>query len=148
MLRLLLPSLLLLGAEASALACSCRAPPRDPAARRALARDMARDAVALVEVRLIAPLNERRRRGERLRVLRTLAGSAPATFEVEWRGIPSSAACQEEFGGYRRLVVLYRSARGGGTSPPQFRVSNTCTNYLLGDAAMRAATVEAMRRRR
>jgi hypothetical protein len=140
--------LLFLAGESAALACSCRAPPTDPAARRTLARDLARDAVALVEVRLIAPLDQRRRRGERLRVLRTLAGSAPPTFEVEWRGIPSSAACQEEFGGGRpKLTMLYRAAGASGTNPPRFRVSNTCTNYLLQDSALRVATVEAMRRR-
>jgi hypothetical protein len=149
MLRVLLPLLLFVAGETAAFACSCRPAPIDPAEKRTLARDMARGAVALVEVRLVAPVDPRRRRGERLRVLRILAGSAPAVFEVEWRGNPSSAACQETFdGGFRKRVLLYRGSSGGGANPPRFRVSSTCTNLLLHDDGVRAATIEAMRRRR
>ena len=149
MTRFLLPLLLLVAGEAAALACSCISPPSDPAAKRRLGRDMARDAVAMVEVELLAPFDRARSRGERLRVRRTLAGSAPAAFEVERRGIPSGAACDVTFGGGgRRLVLLYLPASGSGSAPPRFRISSSCTTYLLGDAAVRAAAVQAMTRRR
>lgn len=144
MRRFLLPLLLLVTAETGALACSCIRPPTDAGERRAQAREVARGALALVEVELVAPYGNGG--GERLRVRRTLAGRAPAILEVERPRAPSSAACDVEFRrGTRTWVVLYAprySVRKG-----VYRVSASCTGYMLAGAAFRAELAAQMRRR-
>jgi hypothetical protein len=145
--RILLPLLLFLAGEGAALACSCVRPPADPEQQRFHARDAARGALALVEVELVAPYDERRGRGERLRVRRILAGRAPATFEVERQNRPSSAACDVEFQpATRTLVVLYAPRMRGGAV--RYRISATCTGYMLSGAAFRAELAAQIRRRR
>jgi hypothetical protein len=147
MRRFLLPLLLLVAAETSALACSCMMPPTDPAQRRSFAREAARGALALVEVELAAPYGERLGQGERLWVRRTLAGRAPAAFEVERHHPPSSASCDVEFRrGARTLVLLYAPRMRGRAI--RYRVSASCTGHMLADAAFRAELVAQMRRRR
>lgn len=145
--RLLLLLLLFLAGESAALACSCIRPPTDPAQQRVHAREVARGALALVEVELVAPYSERLGRGERLRVRRTLAGRAPAVFEVERHHAPSSASCDVEFQrGARTWVVLYAPRMRGRTV--RYRVSASCTGYMLADARFRSELAAQMRRRR
>lgn len=147
MRRFLLPLLLLVAAETSALACSCIRPPTDPAQQRVHARQVARGALALVEVELDSPYDERLGRGERLRVRRTLAGRAPAVFEVERHHSPSSAACDVEFQrGTRTWVVLYAPQMRGRAI--RYRVSASCTGYMLANAAFRTVLIVEMRRSR
>ncbi len=147
MSRLLLLPLLFLAGEGAALACSCVRPPADPAQQRIHARDAARGALALVEVELVSPYDARRGRGERLRVRRILAGRAPAAFEVERTNAPSSAACDVEFRpAVRTPVVLYAPRMRGGTV--RYRISSTCTGYMLGGAAFRAELAAQIRRGR
>jgi hypothetical protein len=139
--------LLFLAGESAALACSCLRPSTDPAQQRVHAREVARGALALVEVELVAPYSERLGRGERLRVRRTLAGRAPAVFEVERHHAPSSASCDVEFqSGARSWVVLYAPQMRGRTV--RYRVSASCTGYMLADAAFRSELAAQMRRRR
>ncbi len=141
MIRILLFFTLIVSMEANALACSCIPPPTDPAQRRLLARESARGAVALVEVELVTPYSEQAR-GERLRVRRTLAGRAPASFWVPNTYRPSSAGCGMEFSaGSSGLVLLYPEKNG-------YRLSNLCTNSMLADAPFREAVIAQMRRRR
>jgi hypothetical protein len=145
--RLLLLLLLFLAGESAALACSCIRPPTDPAQQRVHAREVARGALALVEVELVAPYSERLGRGERLRVRRTLAGRAPALFEVERRHAPSSASCDVEFQrGARTWLVLYAPQMRGRTV--RYRVSASCTGYMLADPVFRSELAAAMRGRR
>lgn len=145
--RLLLLLLLFLAGEGAALACSCIRPPTDPAQQRSHAREVARGALALVEVELVAPYDQRLGRGERLRVRRTLAGRAPAAFEVERHHPPSSASCDVEFQpGVRTWVVLYSPQMRGRAI--RYRVSASCTGYMLANAAFRAELAAQMRRRR
>ena len=145
--RLLLLLLLFLAGEGAALACSCIRPPTDPAQQRVHAREVARGALALVEVELVAPYDERMGRGERLRVRRTLAGRAPAVFQVERNHAPSSASCDVEFQrGARTWVVLYAPQMRGRTI--RYRVSASCTGYMLANPAFRAELAAQMRRRR
>jgi len=148
--RFLLALVLLAAAESAAIACSCIMPPKDSAARRALAKDVAIDALALVEVELVAPYDGRRARGERLRVLRTLAGQAGAGFEVERSARPSSAACDLTFRrGGRTLVILYPSGpRKGAPVAGRYRVSDSCTSNFLADADFRATLAAEIGRRR
>lgn len=144
--RLLLLLLLFLAGEGAALACSCIRPPTDPAQQRIHAREVARGALALVEVELVAPYDERTGRGERLRVRRTLAGRAPAVFEVERVLVPSSASCDVEFQrGARTWVVLYAPRMRGRAV--RYRVSASCTGYMLAGPAFRAELAAQMRRR-
>jgi hypothetical protein len=144
--RVLLLLILFFAGEGAALACSCLRPSADPAQRRVHARETARGALALVEVELAAAYDGRLGRGERLRVLRTLAGRAPAVFEAERTQAPSSAACDVEFQrGTRTWIVLYAPQMRGRAI--RYRVSPTCTGYMLADPAFRAELVAQMRRR-
>ncbi|HYI41195.1 MAG TPA: hypothetical protein VE053_12845 [Allosphingosinicella sp.] len=139
--------LLLVAAESPALACSCIRPPTDPGQQRVHAREVARGALALVEVDLVAPYDARSGRGERLRVRRTLAGRAPAVFEVERTHAPSGASCDVGFErGTRTWVVLYAPRMRGRTI--RYRISASCTGYMLAGAAFRAELAAQMRRRR
>ena len=145
--RLLLSMLLFLAGDGAAFACSCIMPPTDPAQRRAHAREVARGALALVEVELTLPYDERLGRGERLRVRRTLAGRAPPVFEVERTHPPSSASCDVEFArGAPTWVVLYAPRMRGRRV--RYRVSASCTGYMLAGPAFRADLAAEMRRRR
>jgi len=148
MRRFLIALLVLAAAETAALACSCVDVPRDAARRQALARDIATGALALVEVELVTPY-DRPGRGERLRVRRTLAGRAPAAFEVERDRPPISTACDLEFNsGERTLVLIYAPRRPAVQRSSRYRISSSCTTYLLADAAFRAAVVREWGRRR
>lgn len=148
MRRFLTALLLLVAAEGAALACSCIQPPRDAAQRQAMARDVRAGALALVEVELVAPY-ERPGRSERLRVRRTLAGRAPATFAVERARAPSSASCDVEFSaGGRTLILLYPPRGAVNSRGPVYRVSASCTTYMLADAAFRAELLRQWGRRR
>jgi hypothetical protein len=147
MQRLLLSLLLFLAGEGAALACSCLRPSTDPAQQRVHARQVAQGALALVEVELVSPYDARLGRGERLRVRRTLAGRAPAVFEVERHHAPSSASCDVEFQPRARTwLVLYAPQMRGGRT--RYRISASCTGYWLSDAAFRSNLVAAMRGRR
>lgn len=147
MRRFLLTLLLLLAAESSALASSCIRPPTDPAQQRVHAREVARGALALVEVELVSPYDARLGRGERLRVRRTLAGRAPALFEVERTHAPSSASCDMGFErGTRTWVVLCAPRMRGRTV--RYRISASCTGYMLAGVAFRAELAAQMRRGR
>jgi hypothetical protein len=147
MRRRLLALLILAAAEGPALACSCIRPPTDPAQQRIHAREVVRGALALVEVELVSPYDPRLGRGERLRVRRTLAGQAPAVFEIERNHPPSSASCDVGFErGGRTWLVLYAPQMRGKTV--RYRVSASCTGYMLADARFRTELAAQMRRRR
>jgi len=147
MRRFLAALLILVAAESAALACSCMRTPSDPAQRRAMAREIATGALALVEVEVAAPY-ERPGRGERLRVRRTLAGHAPASFRVERNRTPSSAACDVEFSSEgRTLILLYPPAQPVNSRGPVYRVSASCTTYMLADPAFRAELLRQWGRR-
>ncbi|HYI47442.1 MAG TPA: hypothetical protein VEX35_03155 [Allosphingosinicella sp.] len=149
MSRFLLALLLLLGGEGAALACSCMMTPTDPAVRAALAREVARDAIALVEVELVAPYDERRGRGEQLRIRRTLAGGARPSFEVERPYTPSSASCDVEFQrGRRTILVLYPPRTGARPPAIRYRISSSCSAPMLTNAGFRDAVAAAIRLRR
>ena len=150
MQRFLLALLLLFAAEGAALACSCDAT-RDPQELRRFARDSARDAIALVEVDVVSAYDALWKRGEKLRVRRTLAGRAPASIRVERLNPPEEASCDLQLRrGQRTLLILYppragfvrRLLRGS-----QHRVSGLCTAKLLVQPVFRAAVIAAIRRR-
>lgn len=148
MRRLLAALLLLVAAESAALACSCVMAPRDAAQRQSMARDTRAGAVALVEVELVSPYAGPGR-GERLRVRRTLAGRAPAVFQVERDRAPSSASCDLEFQrGQRTLILLYPARQPVNARARVYRISASCTSYLLNDAAFRATLLREWSRRR
>lgn len=141
MRHFLAAALLLIAVESVALACSCVPAPHSAEQRRELLRGISRGAVALVEAELIAPYRGEGR-GERLRVRRTLAGRAPATFQVDRDGPPSSAGCDIEFDqGGRGLLLLYPARQPGNARNRVYRISSLCTSILLGNAAFQAALI-------
>ena len=147
MKRVLLALLLLFAGEGAALACSCIAT-RDPQELTRLGRDEARYAIALVEVDVVSAYDPLWKRGEKLRVRRTLAGRAPASIRVERPHPPDEASCDLKLRrGQRTLLILYpprakRLLRGG-----QHRVSGLCTANMLYQPVFRAALMEGIRRR-
>lgn len=150
MRRLLIGLAMLFGAEGTALACSCVAPSRDPAEIRSMAEDMARSGVALVEVEVLSGYDARRNVGERMRVRRLIAGSAPRTFRVARRGQPQSSMCDNEYRRGERGVMLLvpdRSGRRRGGGERQFGDRGNCTTYLLQAPGYREALIDAFRRK-
>ena len=142
MRHFVLALLLVAGAEAAALACSCIRPPTEQAERERLARDVAEGAIALVEAELVRPYDAGSARGERLRVRRILAGQAPRQIEIERDGPPSSVSCDVEFRRRDRVLVLLYPPRQAGSG--RYRLADSCLTYLLADLPFRAALVAAL----
>jgi hypothetical protein len=139
-------AILLVAAEGVALACSCIAPGK-PEEARATAREVVKEAVAIVEVQVLSGYDERWRKGERVEVRRTLFGRAPATFHVFRYGRPSSAACGLELKkGERRVLILYRPKRTPWFGS-HYAVHNLCSDYLVRQPYLPVTLQEARRRR-
>ena len=128
----------LLSVPTAALACSCLATD-DPVELRRLAPEAARNAIALVEVETLVPFGESNGAGDRMRVVRTLAGSAASEFRVLRGRFPSSASCDLLFErGQRGTVILYPVATAGAdASLPTYRISGLCTGHLLEQPVFR-----------
>lgn len=127
--------------ESAALACSCLGTD-DPAELSRLGREAAEGAVALVEAEALTSF-EATGTGERMRVVRTLAGSAPATFTVKRRRHPSSASCDVLYRvGERVIVILYPPVTR--EEPGTFRTSGLCTVHMLDRPAFRDSLIGAM----
>ena len=147
MRHLLLGLALIASAEGTALACSCLAP-GTPAESRAMAREAVAQASAIVEVEVISGYDERSGRGERVRVLRTLFGEAPANFEIARNHPPSSASCDIDLPqGQRRVLILYPPEAGGSRPCGRSRIQNLCSDYLVQSPDFLAMTLEEARRR-
>lgn len=133
-------SLMLL--ESAALACSCLATD-DPAQLEKLGASAAEDAVALVEAEALTSF-EQTGAGERMKVVRVLAGTAPKQFIVERGPSPSSASCDVLYRvGERALVILYPSP-GPTDGPTTFRTSGLCTVHMLDKPAFRDRLIEKL----
>ena len=131
-----------LAIESAALACSCLATD-DPAELQRIATESAREAVALVEVEALTSF-EHGRGGEQMKVVRTLAGSAPAQFRIERGPHPSSASCDILYApGQRDVVILYPAA-SQQSATPVYRTSGLCSQHLLEKPFFRDAVIEAM----
>lgn len=131
--------------ESAAIACSC-VNTDDPAELRRFAAETAERAVALVEVEVVRPYNPSTGQGEVMRVVRTIAGQAPATFRIPRTHVPSSASCDIEYrAGQRDEVILYPAPDSAGAIPA-FRTSGLCTDHLLDKAVFRDVLIERLQR--
>ena len=131
----------LFAAETAAIACSCIATD-DPAELRRFAADAAQGAVALVEAEALTSF-EATRTGERMRVIRTLAGNAPAQFTVERGPTPSSASCDVLYNvGDRALIILYPAE--GRSAGPVYRTSGLCSVHMLEKPVYRDELIRHM----
>lgn len=138
----LLAAAALLGMEAAAIACSC-INTDDPVELRRFAANAANEALAVVEVEALTAY-EATQGGEQMRVVRTLAGTAPAQFRVERRGFPSSASCDIAYRvGDRDVVILYPASSANG-SLPTYRTSGLCMDHLLDKPVFRDTLIEAI----
>jgi len=131
---MLLVAMAAVAAEGVAYACSCMATD-DPAQLREFAGEAANGAIALVETEALTAFDGR---GERMVVRRTLAGSAPAEFQVQRGPMPSSASCDDLYQvGQRKVIILYPATTAGPI--PTYRTSGLCTNMLLDKPVFRDA---------
>lgn len=112
-----------------------------------MAREVLRDAAAIVDADVLSAYDERTGSGERIRVRRLLWGRAPAALTLARDGYPQSAACGIAFrAGERRIMILYPAgprARGAGLRP-----HGLCTDYLTRPDYLPVLLREARRRRR
>lgn len=131
-----------LALETGALACSCLNTD-EPAELKRLGAQAAEDAVAVVEAEALTSF-EATGSGERMKVVRTLAGQAPRQFIVERGPNPSSASCDVLYRvGERALMILYPSP-GPTDRPTTFRTSGLCTVHFFDKPAFREALIESM----
>ncbi len=148
MRHLLLGLALIASAEGAALACSCLAPGTREQSR-AMAREAVAEASAIVEVEVLSEYDARSRRGEQVRVLRTLFGRAPATFGIERNHPPSSASCDLGLTrGERRVLILYPANARGARPCGSARIHGLCSDTLVNGPDFLAMTLEEARRRR
>jgi len=132
----------LLMLESAALACSCLGTD-DPVELRRIATESAEGAIALVEAEALTSFAATGK-GERMRVVRTLAGSAPAEFTIARRKNPSSASCDVLYEvGERALIVLYPPT-GPVKAPHEFRTSGLCAVHMLDRPIFRDALIDAI----
>ena len=132
----------LLMAPTAALACSCIAT-GDPAELKRLAAESAPNALAVVEAEALTAFQPATGSGERMRVVRTLAGQAPATFTIERGPTPSSASCDILYSvGQRTLLILYPAR--GSAGAVTYAVSGLCTEHLLEKPEFRDALIDAI----
>jgi hypothetical protein len=127
----------------TALACSC-VYSENPDELRALAKDAIPNAVALVEAETIQTYAESQGAGDRIRIIKTLAGSASGEFRVERGSFPSSASCDQLYEkGQRAVMILYKPAQAAGDGP-KYRISGLCTAGLLDQAPFRDEVARLM----
>ena len=127
----------LLALPSAAIACSC-IDTNDPVELRKFAQDSVGGAIALVELEAIASYDPMKDEGEKVRVVRTLAGKAPESFQLARRRFASGATCDDVFAaGQRKLVLLYPV-----DGSANYRVSSLCTNLLIEKASFRDAVIE------
>ena len=144
MRSLIIAAALLVAVPSAALACSC-INTDDPVELRRFAADAANGAVALVEAEALTSF-EATRTGERMRIVRTFAGTAPAQFTIERGPTPSSASCDVLYNvGDRALVILY-PAESSSSAAPVYRTSGLCTVHMLDKPVFRDELVRRMSR--
>ena len=113
----------------AALACSC-VNTDDPVELRTYAADSAELAVAVVEVETLSAFDPKTGAGERMRVVRSLAGPVSGEFAVQRGPFPSSASCDQLYEkGQRAVVLLYESQQAA--SGQVYKISGLCTVHLL-----------------
>lgn len=142
----MIAAIAVLAAPSAAIACSCLYT-EDPQELRRLATEVAPAAVALVEAETTLTYAESNGAGDRMRVIRTLAGSAPAEFRVERGPFPSSASCDQLYeNGQQALLILYSPSQPAA-GEPTFRISGLCTAGLLQQAPYRDEVIRLMQAR-
>lgn len=149
MRQAILAAVIALGAESTALACSCL-PPLNAADERASADRIANGAVALVEVDVLSPYDRRRRRGELMRVRNVLAGRSTPTFRLSRLRAPDSAGmCDNIYQmGERTIVVLYPAMPQRRRRGNYYREGGVCTTALAKSfPVLRQYLVRAINRR-
>ena len=135
----------LISFQTAALACSC-IPDNNPSELKRFTAVLAEDAVALVEAEALTSF-ERTRRGERMRVIRTLAGSAPHEFRIERSHVPGSGSCDVLYKvGERTVIVLYPPA-SAKRRQAIYRTSGLCAVPLLQQPDFRDGLIRAMTKR-
>ena len=132
---ILLAALAVVAAEGVAYACSCMTTD-NPVQLREFAGEAASGAIALVDAEALTAFDGH---GEQMKVHRTLAGTAPAKFQVQRGPMASSASCDDLYQpGQRKIIILYPANASAG-SIPMYRTSGLCTNLLLDKPVYRDA---------
>ena len=130
----------LLAVPSAAIACSC-IDSDDPAELREFSGDAVRGAVALVELEALTSYEPMQDAGEKVRLVRTIAGKAPETFQLARRRFASGASCDDVLQAGQRKVVLLYPVEGSAN----FHISGLCTNLLLEKPAFRDAVAARIR---
>lgn len=146
MRNLLLGLGLVLGLEAAVNACSCTAP-EPPEASRLLAREVVRNAVAIVEVDVLSEYRPGGR-GELVRLRRILFGKAPKNFRIRRGPLASDASCDLLLRKGQRKVLILSKPAGSRFTEEGFRIQSLCSDYLTSDRGYLSVTLQEARRGR
>ena len=127
--------------EAPALACSCLTTD-NPVELERLAGELAKGAVALVNVEVVSGYNRTTGEGEVLRVTQILAGDAATSFRVPRVSPPFSASCDLDLvAGQSETLILYPTAGQSPSALPAYRISGLCTDHLLDNPQFRGMMI-------
>lgn len=129
MIRMLIAAALL-AIPTAALACSC-INTDDPEELRTMAPEVAEKALALVEVETLVSFDQSRGAGDKMRVVRSIAGGVTGEFRVERGPFPSGASCDQLFRQGERATVLLFDSKRTATDVPVYGISGLCTGLLL-----------------
>jgi hypothetical protein len=147
MRKLLLAAAAALAMETAALACSC-ALPSGPREVRATAAGVTRGAFDIVEAEVLTVYDQRRRRGEEVRVHRSLFARAPARFRVDRPGPPQDGACDLVLNaGERRILVLY-AGNWFNRLRGRYRIHHLCVDFLMRERSYLDVLLQELRARR
>ena len=146
MRKILLGFSLIIGLEAAASACSCMAP-GSPEESRAVARQAAGKAVAIVEVDVLSEYRPGGP-GELVRLRRTLFGKAPKSFRIQRGPFASDASCDLLLRKGRRKVLILSGPAGNRFTGQRFQMQSLCSDFLTSDRGYLSVLLQEARRRR
>lgn len=142
MKRIALVAAAFLIAETAALACQCSSA-ESKEELESYGTEIGKKAVALVEAEALTSFQDTRQ-GERMRLIRTLGGTAPPEFRIQRSEHASGASCDVLYRvGEGNLVILFASD-STDAGLPVYRTAGLCTAQFLGEPAFRDALTRAL----
>ncbi len=111
-----------------------------------MAREIARDVVAIVEVDVLSEYRPHGP-GELVRLRRTLFGQAPRTFRIRRGPDASDASCDLLLRKGQRKVLILSKPAGNSFTGRRYAIQSLCSDFLTSDRGYLRVLLQEARRR-